>query len=362
MAKKIIFVIPTLGSGGAERVVSSLANELVERGYNIGVVLVISREQKYEIDSRIKIYSLDCIEDQNKITAKRYLRRFNKLRRILKQLAPDVVVSFLAETNIDVCLSAIGLKIPVIVSERNDPAVEPAGRIKQILRKFAYLRANGFVFQTPDAQAYFSRRIQRKSTIILNPLTSTIADVFRGEREKRIVAVGRLDHQKNYPVLFEAFRNFSEKNPGYTLDVFGQGPLKQSLLDQIHAMKLEGLVTLKGFCADVHNEIRKAGIYVMSSDFEGMPNTLIEAMAMGLPCISTDCPCGGPRVLIDHGKNGVLVPVGDAVALENAMCSLAADSTYAARLGRAAELLRNRVDIGTVSDQWIEFINTVDRT
>lgn len=359
MAKKITFVIPSLGSGGAERVISSLANELVQRGYNVSIVLVIVREQKYVIDHRVSIHCLDCIEDQDKPVVKRCLLRFSKLRRIMKQLNPDVVISFLSENNIDVCLSAIGLKIPVIVSERNDPAVDPASRLKQILRRFAYLRANGFVFQTPDARSYFSHRIQKKSTIILNPLTSTIAEAFHGEREKRIVAVGRLAHQKNYPALLESFSGFSKKYPEYVLDIFGQGPLEQSLQKQIHAMELDGAVTLKGFCADVHNAIRKASIYVLSSDFEGMPNTLIEAMSLGLPCISTDCPCGGPRMLIQNGENGILVPVGDAVALENAMSTLAADPDYAAKIGLAAELLRNRVDIGTVTDQWIDFINTI---
>lgn len=359
MTKHITFIIPCLGSGGAERVVSSLANELVQRGYNVSIVLVILRDQKYATDPRIGIHSLDCIDDLDIPTVKRYLLRLSKLRRVLKQLSPDLVISFLADINIDVCLSMIGRKVPVIVSERNDPAKEPASRAKQILRRFAYLRANGFVFQTPDAQAYFSHRIQKKSTIILNPLTSTIADVFRGQREKRVVAVGRLAEQKNYPLLLEAFCKFSEQFREYVLDIYGQGPLEQELQNQIHEMGLDGKVTLKGYCSDAHSAIRNAAFYVLPSDFEGMPNTLIEAMALGLPSISTDCPCGGPRMLIRNRENGILVPVGDAAALEKAMCTLAADPDYAAKIGLAAEQLRNRVDIGTITDQWVQYINTV---
>ena len=359
MTKNITFILPCLGSGGAERVVSSLSNELVQRGYNVSIVLVILRDQKYATDPRISIHSLDCIDDQEMPTIKRYLLRIHKLRRILRELSPDLIISFLADINIDVCLSTIGLKVPVIVSERNDPAKEPASRAKQILRRFAYLRANGFVFQTPDAQSYFSRRIQKKSTIILNPLTSTIAEVFRGQREKRVVAVGRLAEQKNYPLLLKAFGEFSKKYREYVLDIYGQGPLEQDLQKQIREMGLGEKVTLKGYCSDAHSAIRNAAFYVLPSDFEGMPNTLIEAMALGLPSVSTDCPCGGPRMLIQNGENGILVPVGDAAALEQAMCSLAADPDYATKIGLAAEQLRNRVDICTITDQWINYINAV---
>lgn len=356
--KKITFAIASLGSGGAERVVSSLSNELAARGYEVSIVLVVENTQYYSINSAIKIYCLDCEKDQDKNVVTRIAVRLLKLRRILKQLQPDVVISFMSETNIDVCLASVGLKIPVIASERNDPAIDPASRLKRLLRRFAYLRGNGFVFQTPDAQAYFSKRIQARSRIILNPLTGLIPEPFDGEREKRIVAVGRLNVQKNYPMLLNAFRDFSRKYSDYTLEIYGIGDLEEEIRSQIQELGLSDRVVLKGFCKNVHESIRKAAFFVMSSDFEGLPNALIEAMALGLPCISTDCPCGGPRMLIRNGENGLLVPVGDALALEQAMCTLAEDPAAAQAMGQAATSLREQIEVTKITDQWVDAMLT----
>lgn len=349
-------MISSLGSGGAERVVSSLSNELAARGYEVSIVLVVENTQYYSINSAIKIYCLDCEKDQDKNVVTRIAVRLLKLRRILKQLQPDVVISFMSETSIDVCLASVGLKIPVIASERNDPAIDPASRLKRLLRRFAYLRGNGFVFQTPDAQAYFSKQIQARSRIILNPLTGLIPEPFDGEREKRIVAVGRLNVQKNYPMLLNAFQDFSRKYSDYTLEIYGIGDLEEEIRNQIQELGLVDRVVLKGFCKNVHESIRKAAFYVMSSDFEGLPNALIEAMALGLPCISTDCPCGGPRMLIQPGVNGLLVGVGQTQELSEAMCRMAENPQKAEAMGREAVNIRQETELTVITDQWLEII------
>ncbi len=354
--KRITFFISSLGAGGAERVVSTLANSLSDMGYHVSIVMVANRNLKYELADSIQLLYLDCVKDLSKNVLVRWPLRLKKIRAAIRELKPDVVISFMAETNIDVCLASMGLKVPVIVSERNDPAIDPASRAKQLLRRFAYLRAQGFVFQTPDARDYFSPRIREAGTIILNPLTARIPAAFDGPRDRRIAAVGRLNKQKNYPLLLQAFSDFSREYPGFTLEIYGQGNLEAQIAAEISRLGLEGSVILKGFCANVHEAIASAAFYVMSSDFEGMPNALIEAMALGLPSICTDCPCGGPRMLIEDGVSGLLVPIRDAGALAKAMKRMAADPEAAARMGKNAQAVRERVDVSTITDQWEAYI------
>ena len=164
--------------------------------------------------------------------------------------------------------------------------------------------------------------------------------------------MGRLNQQKNYPLLLEAFQEFSKKHGDYVLEIYGKGPLEQKVRDQINHLALEDRVVMKGFCANVHEAIREAAFFVMSSDFEGMPNALMEAMALGMPCICTDCPCGGPRMLIRDGENGLLVGVGQTDELAQAMCRLAEEPELAEELGRQATLLRERAGVSAITDQW----------
>ena len=354
--KKIAFVISSLGSGGAERVVSILSNEFTKRGLEVSVVMVNNSNVYYEISEKIELVKLNCAQYDSLPLRKRFPKRIRLIKDTLIKINPDVVVSFLSEINIDVCLALRGSKIPVIVSERNDPATDPASRIKKILRKISYRKASGFVFQTEDAKKYFSKAIQRRSMVIFNPLSGNLPAPYDGEREKRIVAVGRLNRQKNYALLFKSFSNISSIHPEYTLDIYGEGVLLEELKSIANEMGLKEKIVFHGFCSDVHLKIFKAGMFVMSSDFEGMPNALIEAMAIGLPCISTDCPCGGPKTVIDNGKNGLLVPVNDSEALVCAMEKLISNTYYANEIGRAASGIRKELSVDMICDQWLKFI------
>ena len=274
---KIVFFVPSLGSGGAERVVSILATEMSDRSYDVHVALLANRNINYSLSDKVSIHFLDCEKEQNLSAVKRYVKRYSKIRSLIKQINPNIVISFMSETNIDVSLTMMGMNIPLVVSERNDPAIDPASKAKQWLRKIAYLKPSHFVFQTPDAQAYFSKRIQRKSSIILNPLSLSLPECFNGEREKRIVSVGRLHPQKNIPLLLKAFSVFINEYPDYSLEIYGEGPLENQIRDLIQEMNLQDKVFLKGFCKDVHARIVNAAMFVMTSDYEGMPNALLEA-------------------------------------------------------------------------------------
>lgn len=355
--KKILFAIPSLGSGGAERVICTLANAMADRGYDVGILLVGNSRVHYYLSQNVQQLSLECEARYGKSNAiARCVNRVKDIRRALVKSKPDVVISFMSENNVDVCFAAWGLKVPVIVSERNDPSIDPASRVKQMMRRLAYCRANGFVFQTPDAQAYFNRRIRKASCIIFNPITAQLPAAYEGAREKRIVSVGRLHKQKNFPLLIDAFEDFVGEHSDYVLEIYGEGALEEQLHQLVRSKGLEGKVVFKGFCKDVHEQIRSAAFFVMTSDFEGMPNALVEAMALGMPCISTDCRCGGPRLLIQNGENGLLIPTGQKDALLQAMKKLAIDSQYAQVLGKNAEKIKLQVDTETVVDQWLTYI------
>ena len=353
---KITFILPSLGQGGAERVASNLLNSLANRGYETSVILVSRRIVSYHLDERVRVECLDCDDDNALPFLKRFRIRLNKIKGAVNKLSSDVVISFMSETNIDVCFALFNSKIPIIVSERNDPAIDPASRVKQFLRKIAYLKPKGFVFQTPDAQNYFSKRIRKKSKIILNPLIDNLPKL-NIDKEKRIVAVGRLHKQKNFPLLIEAFEIFSRVHPEYVLEIYGEGALKEELVQIIKEKGLQDKVFLKGFCKDVHQKIVSAEMFVMTSGYEGMPNALLEAMALGLTCISTDCPCGGPRMLIKNNENGLLVPLKDVNALKEAMNYVAENPLEAKEMAKNAVQIREMADGDKIVDNWLQMVN-----
>lgn len=354
---KLVFFITSLGSGGAERVVSILSNELAARGHDVHIGIITNRNVCYEIADKVTIHYLDCEKDLRLPAWQRYPRRVTKIRNLVKDISPDIAISFMAETNIEVCLALTGLKVPLIVSERNDPAIDPKSFKKQLMRRVLYRKPVGFVFQTPDARAYFSHSIQQKSLIILNPLSENLPEYEYHTELKRIVSVCRLNRQKNIPLLLDAFKKFVERFPEYTLDIYGEGNLEEEIRTRIECMNLQNQVVLKGFCAKVHHEIKDATMFVMSSDYEGMPNALLEAMAIGLPCISTNCPCGGPRMLISHGENGLLVPVNGVDELYNAMCYLAENPQIRLRMGKQAQYVKEEANSQVVVDKWEAYIN-----
>ena len=355
---KVLFFIPSLGPGGAERVVSVLANSFCGLGHQTVIAMLANNRINYILHNSVKTI---CLADQwqNCTSASwRIIKRIQAIKKIIKSEKPDVVISFMAETNIDVSAALLGCHTPLIVSERNDPSLDPASRLKKLFRNFLYWRPDGFVFQTEDAKHYFKWHVQKKSTIILNPLVSKLPAPFEGEREKKIVSVGRLEKQKNYPMLLQAFEKFHQTKPEYILEIYGEGQEEETLRDIIKQKGLSDSVKLMGFCSEVHERINKAAMYIMSSDYEGLPNALIEAMALGLPCISTDCPCGGPRTLIENGVNGLLVHTDDTNALVKAINDILEDSRFS-EIGENARKIREKVNPELVTAQWLQFITRI---
>ena len=331
MKIRMMFVISSMSANGAERVMSLLVNKACEQGNDVALVLVSRNIVSYPLDERVRIKF---------VGASSTFERIANLRKQMKQFEPDVVVSFLTTCNMYSCIAALGLGIPLVISERNDPIKNCPSSKRRLVRNIVYRFASGSVFQTEDAAKCFPKAIQRNAVIIPNPVKDNLPFVDYTAHSQEIVAAGRLVAQKNYPMMLEAFKLFKDRFPNYILKIYGEGEEKEKLQNLAKSLHIETDVHFEGLVHDLHERIRTASMYVLSSDYEGISNSLLEALSMGLPCVSTDCPCGGSRHLINSERNGLLVPVGDAKAFAAAMERIASDSTYAETLGKEATKTR----------------------
>lgn len=354
---KLLFYINAIHDGGAERVMVNLTKKFADAGDDVILVTSFADAWEYPVSPNVRRLS---IEQEQVIQSrwKRNLSRISALRRICKAEKPDVVVSFMREPNFRAVLATRGLPVKTVVSVRNDPNRSYAGKLGRFIGKVLLPMADGCVFQTEDAKAWFPRRLQKKSAVIANEVAEVF---FRVQREstQHVVCVGRLNQQKNHPLLIRAFAKITDKHPGQDLLLYGKGDRQEELQELARQMGLENRVRFMGQSADVPGVLAQAGIFVMSSDYEGMPNALMEALAAGVPSISTDCPCGGPKMLIRNEENGLLVPVGDEVALAAAMDRLLSDGAFAKRLGDDARESAKRFVPEEIFAQWEDYLRHI---
>lgn len=353
---RILFTVGSLSGGGAERVVSRLASSIAELGHEVSIVLTASNIINYDVSDKVDI---QYVAPSNNTKGLRFISRAYRYRRTVQKIQPDVIVSFTVGVNIFVLFALMWTKHRVVISERNNPYVDPTSSLSRIIRDVLYHRASGVVFQTEDARRYFCGKIQRKSTIIINPIDGMIPNPFNGVRDKTIVAVGRLEKQKNHRLLLDAFSLIAERIPAYQLHIYGKGELQESLQAYVADLGLDGRVDLKGYCNTVLDEIVTAGMYVLPSDYEGMSNSLLEAMAMGLPVVSTDHPIGGARQLIVSGVNGILVKVGAKEELADAMLRIILDTSFATNISKEAVKVKEKTSIDIISEEWLGYLNTI---
>ncbi len=343
--EKIVFVIPDMPGGGTERVVALLANEYSRRDIPVTILLFAGRERAYPLDSRIEVVSIGAPSGGS---ARARLERLRRMRQFYRANKNCQIWAFSAMGTVFSAVAALGQKHFFLVSERNDPTRYEHRRIRDL----CYRRARVVVCQTEDAVKSFPAGIRKKSVVIPNPLEPE-EESYEGEREKRIVAVGRLNAQKNHKLLLRAFAFFVENHRDYVLELYGQGEMETELREFAVELKIDKCVRFRGFSDHVLADIRTAAMYVLSSDYEGISNSMLEAMAIGLPVIATDCPIGGSRMYIRDGVNGVLVPVGDVDALVHAMGRLADDPALGERLGGEAVKLRGELTTAKIADRFL---------
>lgn len=356
---KILFYINVLSGGGAERVIANLSNQFANDNTEVVLVTTYSTNNEYYVNDKVIRINLESSPSTENNRIKKNISRITRLRKVIKEQKPDVVISFMEEPNFRNLIATIGLPVKRIVSVRNDPTKEYAGKLGDLIAFHLMPKADGCVFQTLDACEYFPVKLQKKSKIICNAVKEDFYSTERKIVDGKIINVGRLSSQKNQRILIEAFSRISNKYLNATLDIYGDGALKEELNKQINDYRLSERVKLKGNSSNISQPLSQADIFVLSSDFEGMPNALMEAMAVGIPCISTDCPCGGPKMLFDGEKNGILIPVGDVDKLSDALDLLLSNKDKKLSLASNAKIRANSFKPDEIYSEWKSYVKEV---
>jgi len=347
----IVFVLASLGSGGAERVVSLLANKMAERGYQVEIICLKFNDVYYQTDSRVKV-TLAMQQTKNRLTEVFWLRKY------LKQQKPDVVIPFTEGVYCFTILSLLGTGTPIIASERLDPAAMSSTR--KVLKRLLLPFAEWLVVQTQSIKDYFPKSIQKKTSIIYNPVNEESLSPTLPSREgrlNRIISVGRLYPQKNQEMMIRAFAKVADEFPDWQLVIFGEGPLRAELEFLVSSFKLQNRVFLPGRTDRVIEELRKSKIFCMSSDYEGMSNAMIEAICVGLPIISTNV--SGTEELIRDGENGFIVEIGGEERFTNCISQLISSPSLQDNMSVKNIQLAKIFNIDHIVDEWISLINTV---
>ncbi|MBQ7172496.1 MAG: glycosyltransferase [Clostridia bacterium] len=354
---KLLFYISTIRGGGAARVMVNIANEMAKKGHSVLFVTNFPDEHEYILSDGIDRRSIEPTESKAGKLKKNFTR-IRALRRIIKDEKPDVSVAFMRENNFRLLLAAKGLKTKTIVSVRCDPAREYASKLSRTLANLLYRKAGAVVFQTEDARAFFPNAIQKRSQIIFNQVDDRF---FALEKEPGdyIAACGRLSNQKNYPMMLRAFAEVLKEYPNEELRIYGDGEQLDALSTLAKELGIADSVRLMGFSSDVPGVLQKAKFLAMSSDYEGLPNAVLESLAAGIPVVSTDCPCGGPRMVICDGENGYLVPVGDDKAMAEKMKALLSDEGRLAAMGKTAKEGAKAYRGEQVIETWESLFETV---
>lgn len=352
----IAFVIEKLRGGGAERITAALANEFCKNEPNEIHIIVFSRQPDidYSTDPRLHWHVLS---DTSGGRWKKIASKYFFLRNTIHKIAPQCVISLaIPRTTALLVLSMLGQRIPLILSERNDPEQFPTTKIWRKIRDLTYKIADGVVFQTEDARDHFTKNIKSKSAVISNPITASLPVPYTGQRNQRIVNFCRLVPQKNLDLLIDSFSDISAELSDYILEIYGDGPEKKRLEDKVRMLNLDHRVVFRGHSEHIYEDIHQAALFVSSSDYEGISNSMLEAIAMGIPTICTDCPAGGARQTINNGNNGILVPVRDRKALSAAMKNVLNDKKMCEDLSKAGSRLREELSVEVIAKKWLDFV------
>lgn len=355
--KHIAMFISSLNKGGSERVLVNLADYFYRKGYTVTIVTQYRTENEYEIDSGIqRVYSEIPDREIGNSRVFNFLKRFRKLRSIWKKTKPDLILSFIGKNNMMAILTSRFLSIPVVVSVRGEPKEEYYSRFLRGAAMLLFPMADGVVLQSRRSADFFSQSVRKRAVILPNSIhPAFMREVYAGEREKKIVAVGRVDANKNHMMIIKAFASLAERYPDYELVIYGEGELRSRLLEQVREMGLQDRVHLPGSISDVADAIYKASVFVLSSNSEGMPNTLMEAMALGIPSIATDCPCGGPAELIEDGVNGLLTEVDNWKKMEENLQKIMNNKKFANKLSRNAAKIQEKLNPDLINAKWEDY-------
>lgn len=362
---RIVFTCNRLGFGGAERVICNFANKMVSEGNEVQIIcLDVLGGFHYFTEKNVEIVELDeRYKMRRQFLARKMagIRNLWRLIRTLKEKRPDVVISFYTRQNCYSILVCKLLRIPVIAAERDHFFLSDS-KINYFLRKLFYPKADGFIHQTEWARLHLREHCGIKCNDIVLPNPIWIKEYpDRNVISKRVISVGRLEEQKNYNGLIRAFKGVKEAIPEASLTIYGEGVQRKELEQLVHNLGMNDSISLPGTTKKILECYAQADVFVLFSHGEGYPNVLMEALAVGVPCIASDCPVGGPIDMIVNGYNGVLVSLDDETQLINELVALLKDEDRKKRFSDKAKNIRATNAFDKIYSDLMVYINKIVR-
>ena len=349
---RIAFFIGSMGRGGAERVISILANEYADKGWDVDILMLLANRVEYDLRPQVNVISLVGASTSH---AKNALSWLTKIRKYVSTVKPDRVVSFIGRVNAVVLTATIGMKVPIIVSERNDPKHDGRGKAMLWYCNKIYHRAKAIVFQNKYEQSCFDKLLASKGVVVPNPVQVSATKKCDGE-EVVVATAGRLNQQKNHFMLIDAMEIVHKKHPQVKCRIYGEGDLREALQTYINNKKLTEVVNLEGNRKDIHEKLAECSLFVLTSEFEGLSNALIEAMMIGLPCITTDY--NGAEELVQNGENGLVVRRGQADELADSIVLLLENPSLRLKMTKQSLESSKQYAASCVLKKWKEVIQT----
>ena len=349
----IAFYIGALSKGGAERVFVNLAQYFLSRGYKVTMITQYKKDDEYPLPDGADRYISDLSEAEQRGRIYNFFARIIKLHRIIRQTDADLLMTTIGKSNFMAIVCSAFLKTRVVVSVVAEPSLEYPTKSMRFLLQTLFGDADGIIMQTRQQQSFLRYGLRQRSVILPNSVNPEFAmDRYEGIRPYKICMVGRMDENKNQKMAIKAFSKITGDHPDAKLILMGDGPVRDELMGLSEELGISDKVEFTGIVSDVRYRLYDAYAFLLTSDTEGMPNTLLEAMSLGVACISTDCPCGGPAEVIEDGINGILVKPGDSDGLANALDGLLSDNELMESLGRAAHETMKDYRPKVVNSRW----------
>lgn len=356
MNKTILLVMHDINYGGAGKMFAFLANELSKLGYIVHVFTYEGSNPNYFLDKKVKYHYEDKIPESKII---RRIKPIFTVRQKIKKLKPSIVISFLPNANFYTIIGSLYTKSKTIITERSDPFNEKGFLLS--IKRYFFKFADGAVFQTEGAKKYYPLIMQKKSKVIANPVTlKKSTRIEYNKRKNTITFVARFDFkQKRQDIMLKAFSHVHSKIPSLTLEFYGDGvDLEKSKL-MVKELGLDNHVIFHGKVDDVMSHIKNSLMFVSTSDYEGISNSLIEAMALGLPVVTTNSSPGGARMLVSNKVNGILVDTGSINQIAEAIIELVENPEYADKLGENAQGIVDKYSPNIIRDKWDSYLKEV---
>lgn len=366
MNKRIVFITHRLNHGGAQRMLTFVANSCANFFEEVIFISMYNEKIEFEVDNRIKIIFLPGnmkfpTYKRSVFLKVRHTTTLIKLiRRELKKIKPDLVCAFGVNHVTLTLLSKVGLGIKMVGSERRSP--QNLSKIWRKISELTYSKCDGMVFQLEEARDFYNDKIINKSIVIPNPyIGKNNKNIYDVKQRKNIIsaAAARFEYEKGFDTLINAFSIIKKKHKEFNLVIYGKGDPVKHYGELIDKLGLNDSVEFPGIVKNVSEEIIKSTVFVLPSRSEGIPNVLLEVMGVGIPTVSCDCPPGGPRLLTDNGKRAILVPVDDYISLANGICRIIEDESLANSICSASQQVREEFNDKKIAETWIQYFNNI---